>query len=80
MQRGINDLTVIVFEKIRHLLLININILVLERQTQSSAHSALAGCIRGAAESRAELLQIKTMFAQGVVDKLVQLMAKQSHK
>ena len=42
--------------------------------------NASSVCIRGAAVSRAELLQTKTMFAQGVVDKLVQLMADQSHK
>ena len=30
---------------------------VLDHQTQSSAHSANSGCIRGAAVSRAELLQ-----------------------
>ena len=42
---------------------------------QSSACSTLTGCI-----SRAELLQTKAMFAQGVVDKFVQLMAEQSHK
>ena len=33
-----------------------------------------------AAVSRTELLQTQTMFAQGVMDKLVQLMADQSHK
>ena len=53
---------------------------VLDYRMQSSAHSALSGCIRGAAVSRAELLQTQTMFAQGVMDKLVQLMADQSHK
>jgi len=53
---------------------------VLERRTQSSAFSALTGCIRGAVVSRAELLQTQTMFAQGVMDKLVQFMAEQSHK
>jgi len=53
---------------------------VLERSTQSSASSASSGCIRGAAVSRAELLQTQTMLAQGVMDKLVQLMAEQSHK
>ena len=53
---------------------------VLDRQTQSSAHSASSRCIRGAAVSRAELMQTQTMFAQGVVDKLIQLMADQSHK
>ena len=41
---------------------------VLDRRTQSSAHSASSECIRGAAVSRAELLQTQTMFAQGVVD------------
>ena len=46
----------------------------------SCAHSATSGCIRDAAVSRAELLQTQTMFAQGVKDKLVQLMADQSHK
>ena len=63
--------------------LVNFNVLsvgtVLDRRTQSNDHSASSGCIRGAAVSRAELLQTKTMFAQGVVDKLVQLMAEQSH-
>jgi len=48
--------------------------------TQSSARNALSGCIRSAAVSRADLLQTKFMFAQGVVDKFVQLMAEQSHK
>jgi len=52
---------------------------VLDHQTQSSANSASSGCIRGAAISRAELLQTQTMFAQGVMDKLAQLMAEQSH-
>ena len=36
----------------------------------------LVPILRGAAVSRAELLQTQTMFAQGVVDKLVQLMAE----
>ena len=43
-------------------------------------NGASSGCIRDAAVSRAELLQTQTMFAQGVKDKLVQLMADQSHK
>ena len=49
-------------------------------RTQSSACSALTGRIRDAMESRAELLQTKTMFAQGVNDKLIQLMADHSHQ
>ena len=41
----------------------------LECQTQSSPHSALSGCIRGAAVSRTELLQTQTMSGESVVDK-----------
>ena len=47
---------------------------------QSSARNALSECKRSAAVSRADLLQTQTMFAQGVVDKLIQLMAAQMHK
>ena len=54
--------------------------MVLDHQTQSCDRSANSGCTGGAGVSRAELLQTQTMFAQGVVDKLVQLMAEQSHK
>jgi len=53
---------------------------VLDRQTQSCARNANFGCMGGAGVLRVELLQTKTMFAQGVVGKLVQLMAEQSHK
>ena len=54
--------------------------MVLDRQTQSCARNANFGCMGGAVVSRVELLQTQTMFAQGVVDKLVQSMAEQSHK
>ena len=37
---------------------------VFDRRTQSFAHSASSGCIRGAVVSRAELLQTQTMFVK----------------